>query len=129
MSKFNKINNNIMKDLLLPLNLGSLQNFPFIEGDFDAITNYELLCKVVEFLNKVIKSQNDLIINVDNHMKEQDSKIDDAVNYLKDNLVETVSNLLEQMIEEGTLNVLLQYNASNESLNLTVSRESGDNNG
>ena len=118
-----------MKDLLLPLNLGSLQNFPFIEGDFDAITNYELLCKVVEFLNKVIKSQNDLIINVDNHMKEQDSKIDDAVNYLKDNLVETVSNLLEQMIEEGTLNVLLQYNASNESLNLTVSRESGDNNG
>ena len=28
-----------------------LQNFPFIEADFDAITNYQLLCKIVEYLN------------------------------------------------------------------------------
>lgn len=35
-----------------------LQNFPFIEQDFDALTDYELLCKVVEYLNKVIDAQN-----------------------------------------------------------------------
>ena len=32
-----------------------LQNFPFIEEDFDALTDYGLLCKVVEYLNKVIE--------------------------------------------------------------------------
>ena len=35
-----------------------LQNFPFIEKDFDALTDYELLCKVVEYLNEVIKQTN-----------------------------------------------------------------------
>ena len=35
-----------------------LQNFPFIEADFDAITYYQLLCKIVEYLNKVIDENN-----------------------------------------------------------------------
>lgn len=38
-----------------------VENFPYIEADFDAITNYELLCLVVEYLNRVIDSQNYLI--------------------------------------------------------------------
>ena len=37
-----------------------LQNFPFIEADFDALTNYQLFCKVVEYLNTVINSQNEV---------------------------------------------------------------------
>lgn len=26
-----------------------LQNFPFVEDDFDALTDYELFCKMIEF--------------------------------------------------------------------------------
>ena len=37
-----------------------IQNFPFIEADFDALTSYQLWSKVVEYLNKVIKSQNEI---------------------------------------------------------------------
>lgn len=43
---------------LTPFKLCVLQNFPFIEADFDAVTNYQLLCKVVEYLNKVIDNNN-----------------------------------------------------------------------
>ena len=33
-----------------------LSNFPFIEADFDAITSYELWCKVVQYVNELISN-------------------------------------------------------------------------
>ena len=50
-----------MKDLknVRYLCLQTLTNFPYIEEDFDALTTYELLCKIVEYLNKVIKNDNE----------------------------------------------------------------------
>ena len=38
------------KQLVL-MNLQALTNFPYIEKDFDAVTDYELLCLVVDYLN------------------------------------------------------------------------------
>lgn len=35
----------------------TLENYPFIEADFDAITEYQLYCKIVEYLNKVIYNE------------------------------------------------------------------------
>ena len=42
---------------LMPLK--QLMNFPYIEKDFDALTDYELLSKVVDYLNEVIKNNNE----------------------------------------------------------------------
>jgi len=88
-----------------------LQNFPFIEQDFDALTDYELLCKVVEYLNKVINSQNEVI--------EQTEQLVIAFNTLKsyvdtyfDNLdiQEEINNKLDQMAEDGQLaDIISQY--------------------
>ena len=44
---------------LAPFRLWVLQNFPFIAEDFDALTNYELMCKIVEYLNNVIDVTNE----------------------------------------------------------------------
>ena len=33
-----------------------LTNFPFIEADFDAITSYQLWCKVVQYVNELISN-------------------------------------------------------------------------
>ena len=44
---------------LTPFKLWTLQNFPFIEEDFDALTNYEIMCKIVEKLNEVIAITNE----------------------------------------------------------------------
>ena len=51
---------------LCPFKWFVLENFPFIEADFDAITNYQLLCKVVEYLNKTIDKTNELGKEVEN---------------------------------------------------------------
>ena len=40
---------------LCPFKWFVLQNFPFIEADFDAITNWQLFCKLGEEINKIIK--------------------------------------------------------------------------
>ena len=34
-----------------------LQNFPFISEDFDALTYYQMLCKVVGYLNKLFPAE------------------------------------------------------------------------
>lgn len=47
------------KVTLTPFKLWTLQNFPFIEEDFDALTNYEIMCKIVEKLNEVIAVTNE----------------------------------------------------------------------
>ncbi len=78
---------------LCPFKLWTLQNFPFIAEDFDALTNYELMCKIVEYLNNVITVTN-----------EQTKAINDMKEYF-DNLdvQEEVNNKLDQMVTDGTL--------------------------
>lgn len=89
---------------LTPFKMQILQTFPFIDADFDAITNYELLCKVVEYLN----------ITVDNvNLLESDFKVlyDYVHNYF-DNLdvQEEINNKLDAMAESGQLtDIIAQY--------------------
>ena len=89
---------------LTPFKMQVLQTFPFIDADFDAITNYELLCKVVEYLN----------ITVDNvNLLESDFKVlyDYVHNYF-DNLdvQKEINNKLDAMAESGELtDIIAQY--------------------
>ena len=81
-----------------------LQNFPFIEEDFDAITNYQLFCKLGEEINKVIASTN--------AMGTQVEELTDYVNYYFDNLdvQDEVNNKLDEMAESGELTeIIAQY--------------------
>lgn len=81
-----------------------LQNFPFIEEDFDALTDYELLCKVVQYLNMVIDSQNKVVEKTDGLIaafEELKSYVD---NYFKNLDVQTeINNKLDEMAEGGQL--------------------------
>ncbi len=63
---------------ITPFRLCVLQNFPFIEADFDAVTDYELLCKVVEYLNKVISNEN----NVNAALKEMAEKLNECIKWI-----------------------------------------------
>ena len=88
-----------------------LTNFPYIEEDFDALTNYELLCKVVEYLNKVIENennQNDAI----NELAEAFNNLKSYVEEYFDNLdvQEEINNKLDEMAESGQLtDIIAQY--------------------
>ena len=78
-----------------------MQNFPFIEEDFDALTDYALMSKIIEYLNMVIKSQNE----VSSAMQE----LQDFVSHYFDNLdvQEEINNKLDQMAEDGTLEEII----------------------
>ena len=96
---------------LSPFKWYVLQNFPFIEADFDAITEYQLFCKVVEYLNKVIDDMNAVgqqTENITNAMTE----LQDYVNNYFENLdvQEEINNKLNEMVTDGTLtNIIENY--------------------
>ena len=96
-----------------------LQNFPFIEEDFDALTDYQLICKVVEYLNKVITSQNEVVselesfeTNITNNFDkleglfvELKSYVDNYFNNL--DVQAEINNKLDDMVEDGTLQEII----------------------
>lgn len=107
-----------------------LENFPFIEADFDAITNYQLLCKVIEYLNNVISNQNTVqelgtdLVNAYNSLVdavnlaigEFESSITNDFNTLHDyvynyfdnlDVQEEINTKLDEMVEDGTLQEII----------------------
>ena len=97
--------------LLKPFQLWTLQNFPFIEADFDVLTNYEMMCKIVEYLNNVIDNankQNEVIsdvVTLANNLKEY---IDNYFESL--DVQEEIDNKLDEMAESGQLtDIIAQY--------------------
>lgn len=92
-----------------------LQNFPFIEQDFDALTDYQLICKVIEYLNTVIDSQNQVIDQVSaltDSFNELQSLVNELQSYV-DNYFENldvqdeVDHKLDEMVEDGTFATLV----------------------
>lgn len=89
---------------LTPFKLFTLQNFPYIEADFDAITNYQLFSKVVEYLNEVIANEN----TVESIVQQQIDNINVLYNwFLELDVQDEINNKLDAMAEDGTLTNLI----------------------
>lgn len=89
MNKFNYKN-------LTPFKWFVLENFPFIEADFDAITNWQLFCKLGEEINKVI--------NKVNLCGEQVEELTNAFNNLQNYINNYFDNLDVQVEIDNKLN-------------------------
>lgn len=85
-----------------------IQNFPYIEQDFDALTDYQLISKIVEYLNQVITSQNGLVDDM-NQLETAFNTLKDYVDHYFDNLdvQEEINNKLDAMVEAGTLQEMI----------------------
>ena len=105
---------------LTPFKWCIIQNFPFIEADFDAITNYQLFCKVVEYLNKTIDSTNKLGINVE----ELGIKVEELNNWFNNlDVQDEINKKLDEMAQNGTLeNIINQeiFGELNEKVNKNI---------
>ena len=89
---------------LTPFKMQVLQSFPFIDEDFDAITNYELLCKVVDYLNKTVDNVNLL----ESNFKELYDYVHDYFDNL--DVQEEINNKLDEMALSGELaDIIAQY--------------------
>lgn len=116
MNKFNYNN-------LTPFKWFVLENFPFIEADFDALTEWQLFCKIGKEINKIINSTNTLGTQVET--------LTDFVSNYFDNLdvQEEINNKLNEMADSGQLEEiiaeylqmagLLCYNTVNDMKNAT----------
>lgn len=82
---------------LTPFKGWVLENFPFIEANFDAITNYELLCKIIEYLNKMSSQFNDIINNLD-YLNNWFNNLD---------VQDEINNKLDEMVESGELQEII----------------------
>ena len=102
--KYNPIN-------MTPFKWFCLENFPFIEEDFDSLTSYGLYCKLKEYFDKVAHNVNEMGLEVQK-LSEAFSELEKYVdNYFKNlDVQEEMNNKLDEMVEDGTLlNILSNY--------------------
>lgn len=99
---------------LVPLNLCTLTNFPFIDETFDSLTYYEFLCKVVEYLNNVIENEQ-AVTNNTTALLNAYNQLQDYVNHYFDSLDITteINNKIDDMVQDGTLQELFKPYFSN----------------
>ena len=96
---------------LTPFKWFILENFPFIEADFDALTNWQLFCKLGKEMNKIINSENILgtqMENVTNAFIELQNYVD---NYFENLDVQNeINTKLDEMAESGELqNIIVAF--------------------
>lgn len=98
-----------------------LENFPFIAEDFDALTYYQMLCKIVGFLQDVITNNESLQYN-QTELLDAFNELQDYVNTYFNSLdIQTeINNKLDQMAQDGTLAKIINQNIFNE-LNSQIS--------
>ena len=81
-----------------------IQNFPFIEKDFQDLDSYGLWCKVIEYVRLIADSQNECIDEV-NYLADY------VENYFKSlDVQEEINNKLDAMAESGELaDIVAEY--------------------
>ena len=82
------------------------------------------------FQNCVIKTMNDYIASIDTKIELQDNTIQEAINYMKNNLVSTVTTLFNQAVQNGDITATLveTYDSNNESLVFSIVASEGSGN-
>ncbi len=89
---------------LTPFKWYVLENFPFIEADFDALTNWQLFCKLGKEINKIIPAVN----KVGQQTEDLTTFVTNYFNNL--DVQEEINNKLDQMAQTGELEEIIgQY--------------------
>lgn len=93
---------------LTPFKWFVLENFPFIEADFDALTEWQLFCKLGKEMNKIINSENTLGTQMEN-VTNAFIDLQNYVNNYFENLdvQDEINNKLNQMAESGQLQEII----------------------
>ena len=93
---------------LTPFKWFVLENFPFIEADFDALTEWQLFCKLGKEINKIIDSQNVVGTEMEN-VTNAFIELQNYVNNYFENLdvQDEINNKLNEMTESGVLQEII----------------------
>lgn len=95
----------------------------------EGATAIQMVAKLYQKVNDLIESYNELVDNyttfkteVNDELADMNDTINGAIEYMQTHLVETLTALFQQAIDDGTINVGLinNYDETDESLELTV---------
>ena len=122
---------------ITPFRLFVKSNFPFIESTYEALDNYGLYCKIVEYLNKVIENENNVETDVENMFKAFENLNEYVNNYfisldVDAKIKNEVNDKLDEMATDGTLydiinqEIMGDLNNRIEEINTTLTDEIDD---
>ena len=81
-----------------------LENFPFLEEDFDSLTSYGLWCKLKEYFDKVATKTNEMGTQVESLTNAFIALKDYVDNYFANlDVQDEINNKLDDMAQDGTL--------------------------
>lgn len=88
-----------------------IENFPFLEDSIDGPTNYTLLCKLGDEINKNRDAINEIGLNAEALTEGYNSLVDYVDNYFNNlDVTEEINNKLDEMASDGTLtNLISRY--------------------
>lgn len=94
--------------LLLQINTWGMTNFPFVESDFDELTNYGMMQKLMGAVNDVISNENEVEQDMTN-LFGAFTELQNYINNYFDNLdvQEEIDKKLDEMAEDGSLTNLI----------------------
>ena len=104
---------------LTPFYYCMLESFPFIEGVFEEIDNYKLLCRIIEYVNKTAIKTNELgtkVEELNNWFNSLD--VQDEINKKLDEMAES-GELQEIITKYLQISGLLCFNTLNDLKNAT----------
>ena len=106
--------------LVTQINTWGINNFPFLESDFDKLTNYGMMMKLMKAMNDVISNQN--LVETDmNNLFNAFTELQTYINNYFDtlDLQDEVDNKLDEMASNGQLESIFSsyFNKINEKLN------------
>ena len=93
--------------------------------EFNSDTTNNIEC----FKENIIKIVEDYIKTIDLIMSKQNLEINNAKDYMKENIVDTTTNIINEAIENGLITAGLNatYNSNTEGLTLSVVQNGGEN--
>lgn len=101
-----------------------IQNFPFLEDDFDALTDYQLFCKMVAYVKKLYINNEKLLKEITANLEQMyedgkfDSLIEEIVNLQTTFTFDTVSDMKDATnLVNGCYTKTLGYNSINDGGN------------
>lgn len=100
---------------LSPFKWFVLENFPFIEADFDALTEWQIFCKLGKEINKIIDSQNVVGTEMEKFSQafiELKNYVDNYFNNL--DVQNEIDNKLNEMASDGTLDKIINQDIFSE---------------
>lgn len=88
--------------------------------DTESATAIEMVAKLYGAMRKLQESHNNFTEEIDKKIEQQNNVIAETIEYMKTNIVETTTNIVNQKIEDGEIILKHTYDEINKKVSLII---------